>query len=510
MNSELQANRIKNTTRNTIYGFINIVLSAVASFALRNTMVQYLGVNYLGLNSFYQSVVETIGTAELGIGLTMVFFLYEPVAKDDYEKINAYTLYLKKAYYWIGCIIITIGLCITPFLRCLMSSDIPSDINIYFTFIMYLLSVALSYFLFPELVFLAMAYQRDDYIQKIRLFTDSIMWAIQLIGVIAFRSYYIYIVAQVARALEVGALRVVYEKQKFYWIKPLGNLSRKEKTEIKSKVISMVGHQLDTRLLNGMDSVIIAFYLGLSSVGIYGNYYLILSTVMLFVGCVFTAVTPSIANAIITEKIESNYVRYRSLLWLNSMIAGWGTICLLCLYQDFMAAWMGKEYLYSCVTVILFGIYFYISVSRKTTIVFKNAMGMWESDKYKPYVSLLSDIVVDFVLIPVIGASGAILASIISEGLIEFPWENKTLFSLYFKGKASKSFRNLGLYLFTNVISLFVIYKLCDYIGYSGYVGVFLKGALCTLIFCAMNWVIYRNSNEYKIWKGTFFQLVRQ
>lgn len=510
MNSDLKTGRIKNTTRNIIYGFISVAVSAIASFILRNMMLNYLGVEFLGLNSFYQSLVETIGTAELGIGAAMVFFLYDPVAKNDYQRINAYTLYIKKAYYAVGSIILIGGLFVTPFLNILISTDIPENTNIYLLFIIYLLSVVLSYFLFPEEVFLAIAYQRDDYTQKIKILTDLFMWVTQFIGLIVFKSFVIYIFAQLIKSIEVGCFRYIYEKRKFSYVTPSGKLSIEEKKRIKTKIISMIGHQLDSRLLNGIDSIVISFFLGLTAVGVYGNYYLVLSTATWFVSSVFTAATSSIANAIIVDDVESNFVRYRSLHWFNAMISGWGMTCLLCIFQDFMSKWMGERYLYRFLSVIIFAIYFYITTIRKTTLVFKNAMGMWDRDRIKPYVSLLCDLFVDIVLIPIVGAIGAIVASIISEGVIELPWENRVLFSDYFEGKALVIVKKSVLYLITNIVSCCCVFVICSHINASGYYGVVIKSLVCSLLFAIINIFLYFKSDELKVWKDTLGILLRQ
>ena len=510
MNLELQTGRIKNTARNTIYGFIIISISTMASFLLRNIMLRYLGADFLGLNSFYQSILEAIGTAELGIGATMVVFLYDPVAKDDFCRINAYTLYIKRAYYLIGGVIIIVGLCVTPFLKCLISSDVPANTNIYALFLMYLISVALSYFLFPEMVFLATAYQRDDYNHKIRLMTEVLMWGIQLIGLIYYKSYFVYIIAQLFKAIEVGLLRFLYEKRKFPCVCPSGILNQKEKAEIKAKILSMVGHQLDSRLMNGIDNIIISAFFGLSAVGIYGNYFLILSTITWFVINIFSSVTSSIANAVISESVESNYVRYKSLYWLNSMIAGWGTVCLLSLYQDFIKIWMGDAYLYEFSVVVLFCVYFYVTIVRRTTIAFKNAMGMWDSDKFKPYVSILCDLILDVILIPKVGAVGAIVASIVSEGLIEFPWENKVLFSSYFCKKGKSVFTLSFKYFVSNFISCSILLGVCRLLYVDGVLGMIMKGLVCTIGFCIVNLlIIYRKNEEFKVWKETFWLMLK-
>ena len=119
----MKIERTKNAARNMTYGFILHIYQIVVPFIMRTTMIYYLGVQYLGLNSLFASVLSVLSLAELGVGSAMVFSMYKPIAEDDQETICALMRLYKIYYRIIGFIVAVIGLAITPFIPWLIHSD---------------------------------------------------------------------------------------------------------------------------------------------------------------------------------------------------------------------------------------------------------------------------------------------------------------------------------------------------------------------------------------------------
>lgn len=75
--------RAKNATRNIVYGVILKMYQILIPFVMRTAMIYLMGVQYLGLNSLFSSVLQVLNLAELGVGSAMVYSMYEPIVKDD-------------------------------------------------------------------------------------------------------------------------------------------------------------------------------------------------------------------------------------------------------------------------------------------------------------------------------------------------------------------------------------------------------------------------------------------
>ena len=85
----MRIERTKNAKRNFIWGLINKILGLIVPFICRGAIIRIFGMNYLGLNSLFTSILTTLNLAELGFGSAIVFFMYKAIADDDKAKICA-------------------------------------------------------------------------------------------------------------------------------------------------------------------------------------------------------------------------------------------------------------------------------------------------------------------------------------------------------------------------------------------------------------------------------------
>ena len=79
----MKFDRTKNALRNIIFGLLQRIYQLIVPFAMRTAMIYWLGVEYLGLDGLFISVLSVLNLAELGVGSAMVYSMYKPVAEDD-------------------------------------------------------------------------------------------------------------------------------------------------------------------------------------------------------------------------------------------------------------------------------------------------------------------------------------------------------------------------------------------------------------------------------------------
>ena len=213
--------RTKNATRNMWMGMINKVVVLVLPFFVRTAFIYSLGSEYLGLNSLFSSILTVLNITELGFSSAVVFSMYEPIAKDDDDRICALLNYYRKIYRIIGTIILAGGIIIMSFLPHLINGECPDELNIYILFFIYLLNTALSYLLFAYKKSILEAFQRNDYISLNDTITTGLTNVVQLIILLAWNSiyaYYAYIVTMLAFTVINNILnsRVVAKKYPKY------------------------------------------------------------------------------------------------------------------------------------------------------------------------------------------------------------------------------------------------------------------------------------------------------
>ena len=64
----MRIERTKNATKNIIFGVILKLYQILVPFFIRTAMIYSLGIEYLGLNSLFTSILQVLNLAELGVG----------------------------------------------------------------------------------------------------------------------------------------------------------------------------------------------------------------------------------------------------------------------------------------------------------------------------------------------------------------------------------------------------------------------------------------------------------
>lgn len=163
----MKFDRTKNALRNIIFGLLQRIYQLIVPFAMRTAMIYWLGVEYLGLDGLFISVLSVLNLAELGVGSAMVYSMYKPVAEDDRTTICALMKLYKIYYRVIGLVVLVGGLILCPFIPKLISDELPAGMNVYILFLLNLGATVLSYWLFAYKNSILQAYQRADVVSKV-------------------------------------------------------------------------------------------------------------------------------------------------------------------------------------------------------------------------------------------------------------------------------------------------------------------------------------------------------
>lgn len=479
----MQSSRTRNAGRNIIYGFLYKIIVLLMPFVLRTVIINYLGKEYLGLNTMFASILEVLNMAELGFSSAMVYSMYKPAAENDTDKINALLNFYKKVYLVIGIIILISGLIIMPFLpNFIADKSIPGNLNVYLLFFMYLLSIVISYVTVAYKGSLFLAFQRVDISTKINGFILLFRYSIQIILIITTKNYYLNILMLPIFQILTNLIVYFFLKKMYPEYHCSGKLDKKTKKSIRVRVFSLFGHKLSDKVLTSVDSLMISTFLGLSILAMFDNYNYIQSSVGGLIIIIYTSILPGIGNSVVKESIEKNKRDFNILTFTNTWLIGWASICILCLVQWFIGnIWLDESFLFGISTVILVPIYFYSYYIRRITLTYKDALGMWKEDWLKPYIIVLLNISLNLLLVNLIGINGILISTILINFFIAFPWENIVLFKHYFKEGVLKYFIKQIIYLFVFVGMGIGMYFLCNIFSFS-FLNLIIVGCMLIVI----------------------------
>ncbi len=431
----MKIERTKNAARNIVFDGMLKLLNIIIPFFLRSIMLHYLGVEYLGLSGLFRSILSFLNLAELGVGSAMVFSMYKPIAEDDTPSICALLKLYRTFYRAIGLFIAVVGLALTPFLRSLISGDIPADMNLYILYFMNLGSTVLTYWLFAYKRSLLDAHQRTDVISKVSLITQFVEYALKLPALIIFRNYYMFLGVQLGAQVVINLLTAVRVNKMYPQYTPQGHLPREKVMDIVRRVRDLFTSKFSAVVFNFADTLVISAFMGLTALAIYQNYFFVITALRTFIDVIIVACIAGVGNSLVTESEEKNYNDFSRITMLFGWIMGVGSAMLLCLYQPFMHIWMGEENMLTFNYVICFVIYYYTMGMNKIINMFKDAAGIWHRDRFRPLTAALVNLGLNLATVKWLGLYGVLLSSVVSIVGVQIPWLFHNLFQEVFPRK---------------------------------------------------------------------------
>ena len=121
--------RVKNSFYNILAGIAGTILSSILAFMVRTIFIRVLGETYLGFNGLYTNILTVLSLAELGVGSSIAYMMYKPLAEKNEEKLAQVVQFYRKIYRVIGVVILVLGLCLVPFLPLIVNFENTENLN---------------------------------------------------------------------------------------------------------------------------------------------------------------------------------------------------------------------------------------------------------------------------------------------------------------------------------------------------------------------------------------------
>lgn len=511
----MSENRTKNAIRNITYGIILKLYQVLVPFFMRTAMIYFMGVQYLGLNSLFSSILQVLNMTELGVGVAMVYSMYEPIAKNNKKKICALLNLYKTYYRVIGVIIAIIGISITPFIPKLINGSVPNNINIYILYILNLSSTVLSYWLFAYKGSLLQAHQRSDITSKVTLTTSTMQYTIQLFVLWKFKNYYLYVIVMLITQSLTNVFTAFVASKVYPEYSPSGSITKSEKNKINHKIKDLFTSKLGGVILDSADTIVISAFLGLTTLAIYQNYFFIMSSIIAFIMVVFNSLTAGVGNSILLETKEKNYEDLLKLTFIICWITGVCTCCFAILYQPFMEIWVGKDLMLNTGVVYCLCVYFYTQGINRLLNMYKDAAGIWHQDRMRPLVVALTNLTLNLILVHFYGIYGVVLSTVLATVIVGMPWLIHNLFTTLFDYKQLNGYLKILIFYSTisllSVIVTVLISKIIQKIFYLNAIKLFFYGVvICLIIPNLMYYFIYKKRDELQYSKNIIKNILKK
>jgi O-antigen/teichoic acid export membrane protein len=488
-----------NSIRNFIVGVISQFFFLFLNLVAKTVFIKTLGIEFLGINGLFTNVFILLSFAEFGIGSVMVYSLYDPLTKKDTKKITAIYRFFKKIYIIISILTMFIGILIIPMLKFMVNTEVAVP-NLILYYILFLISITISN-LYIYKSHLILADQKEYIVSLYQIFFGGIALILQILFLVLTGNYLIYLIIVLSKNILFGFSVAIKVNKLYPFIndKTTSNtLDVQEKQQIVKKIKDVFIYKFARSLLTGTDNVIISILVGTIWVGYYSNYDLIITGVFSLVTTVNSAISASVGNLIIKEKVENQFKVFKITQVLNYWIAGFTTTCLYILFQDFITLWIGKEYLLDLKIVIVIVFNYYLVCVRNSVKVFREAAGMFEKVKYMMCLAAVINIVLSIVMGALFGVLGVLLATSIATLSTYYWYEAKLLMEnlfgcsvkIYLKGQI-KSF-------YLTVICIFITWLCVSMINEVTIKNLIIKMCICLVVPNIFYVIVFKKEEEFQ------------
>jgi len=488
------------------------MITIVFAFITRSLFIKYIGMELLGMNSTFTSVLNALSLSELGFESAVVYSLYRPVHDNDIEKINDIINILKVIYRCIGCVFF-LGVCIVlPLLKYILVEVNLSMREICFYFVLQASASICSYFLSYKRTLLY-ANQKEYISKMIDMAVSSSLNVMQCIAIIRFRNYGVYLVFKLLQVLISNALIHNY-CARYYSYLHKGNINRPLLKEIARNVKSIFVGRIAGLIYSSTDSIVISAFVNTVSVGYLGNYTIIVSNLRNLTNGLLTPIAPIVGNYLVDEATDAKRER---VFLLYTHVRFWIALLLVCplivLMDSFIKLWLGPEYILTPAITYLLAADLYIHLVHSASVDYINGMGLFKMEKYIGLLGAFSNLTFSILLVKGMGVAGVLVGTILSQSIF---WLGRSAI-VYFKGlKLNREcymkywMRNLY-YFFVFSVCLYLCNALYSVIGEKVNVGTFfLGGVLCEVSAVAVGLVMLWGIKEQKELLGILKNIVRK
>lgn len=503
--------RKKKAARNIAFGLIGQVITMVMSFVSRTVFLYCFSQEYVGVVSLFSGVFSFLTLADLGMEASLTVKLYHALAANDHAMLKSLLAYYKRIFNIIALVIFGAGLALLPFLDFFV--DLPENVpNIELIYVLSLLNASISYlYVYKKTLFIA---DQKKYITDIIQYGISLTECVVAVPVLLLsRSYIVYLILQSFFKLLYNFMVMLYAKKTYSEVENAQRyaLNSAIRQAIGSDMRAISLHRIGDVISSNSWSILVSAFVNVVTAGIYSNYQLIINYTKVIMDKIYYALSPSIGNLIATENSENVYNFFEKMLFISFVMTCFFGTGLLCMLNPFIYIWLGDSFILPHDAVIISIVNFYLVNMRKPVLIFKEAYGLFQRDRFRPLVESFINIATALVLCNVLdwGIVGVLLGISIAYMLTTFWVEPYILFKYGLKHEILSYFKQyIGYALCTTAVMVISVF-LCGLIP-AGILGFILSGIICTLVSLMTIVLLFHKTAAYQWTWQLFLRVFRR
>lgn len=472
------------------------------SFLCRTVFIRTLGETYLGIDGLFGNILSLLAIAELGIGQTIIYHLYDPLAHNDRKKLGALMTLFKKTYRLIGLTIGAVGLLLTPFYHYFVDSSVNIP-NLTLIYLLYVFNSVITYFYSSQQCIITA--DQKGYICTLYRYGFCIVQNIaQIVILLKTRNFILYFCLQIVFSFLTNYFLARKAGKMYPFVRRYQHekLPAADKAELVRNVKAMFMHRFGGVVVNGTDNLVISALFGVGSVGFYSNYYMIVSKLNDITSQIFSGITASVGNLGAVEGERKSYRIFLVTNFVGFWIFSFCSICLFCLFNPFIRLWVGEKMLLPLNVVFFIVLNFYATGMRQATLTFRNSFGLFWYDRYNAVAEALVNLCVSIALAKTMGLAGVFVGTLVSTLTTDLWVEPLVLFRHGFHRSVKPYFLRYAVYTVLTFAVGYATWRCCELVAAGGIGGFLLRCAICAVLPNAAYLLVFYRSKEFQYLKN--------
>ena len=431
---------VKKVIKNTGLGILFKLLLMILTFANRTVFIHTLNEDYLGINGLFSNILSVLALADLGVNTVLMFFLYEPLANGDHEKLGSLIKTFRKIYVGIAAAVAGVGALMIPFLPLIITgSTIPMG-ELTWYYVLYVVNSAASYLaVYKSTLLLA---DQKAYLVNFVHFIVAVLQNLAYIAVLYItHNYTLYLCAMISGTVLNNIILTAITNRHYPYIKKITAESSSKEVKIKiiASIKSVFLYRVGATVMNSTDNILISMILSTAMVGFYSNYVLITANLLMLLSFFSQAVMASLGNYNVKASKENQEKVFRTVQLIYFGIGSFCAACLVSMMNDFMNWWIrNPKYILPQSFVYVLAFKLFVDIIMSPNWMFREASGLFKEIRYTMLWAAFLNVGLSVILGLIIGLHGIVLATVVSKLLTLFWYEPKTFYHKVFNQPLSR------------------------------------------------------------------------
>ncbi len=482
--------RTKRTLLNMAYALGSSLLLLLLGLVTRRLLVDNFGPQITTASQVVSQLFNFFSIAEFGVGSVISYRLYEQIAAKNEEKISKYMSMYKWAYRVVGLVIAGLALIGAAALRWIMP-DVPAA-TAYTVYGLNVISTLCSYFLITRRLMYTCTQQGYRCTQID--FCCNVLTSLAKIAVsLCFPNYVLYFSVTIFFNVTANLLIARRFRKDFPYVHDVKvTVNDFKDLGIFHDLRYFLVHRLSNTIYGSSDTIVTSRLGGSTQTTFLGNYNTISTSATDLGNKVMDSFAAAIGSIVYDKSAAAND-HDKQVFWgmdlFSYLFASFVATAYFCLFQPFMASWMGEKWLLPLGFVLVFCLNEYVGWNHRMLGSYRAVLGHFEDDQWFMVASATVNLALSFILFPLFDITGALIATVVAH-CIMWAGRIRVVFRQYMRGGLGHYLGVQALHLVTLAVCMGGSYALCARMP-GGWLGLVPRIFVVLVVPNALNLAVY-------------------